>query len=177
MASNSIRGRTLKKWIVAVVVALAWAQARLDAKPVQPAGEVLVRDFVKAYNAHNIEAMLRFCAPDIRWMNIEGDSLSTETTADFKLDEAMRKYFKGTPSAHSELRSLIVNGPFVSTIEEATWERGGKKRQQCSIGVYEIRDTRIKNVWYFPAHDCAREQGGSPVRPGKASAPPQGSRR
>ena len=166
-----------KKWIGVIVMALAWPQARLDAKPVQTAGEVLVHDFINAYNAHNIEAMLRFCAPDIRWMNIDGDALSPETTADFKLDEAMRTYFKGTPSAHSELRGLIVSGPFVSTIEEASWERGGKKRQQCSIGVYEIRDTKIKNVWYFPAHDCAREQGSSAVRRGKASAPPQGSRR
>ena len=129
---------------------------RVAARPVKPAGETLVRNFLKTYNAHDIQGMLRFCAPDVRWMNIQADKISTDTTGDFKLDEAMQKYFKGTPSAHSELRGLIVSGPYVSTVEEASWVRAGKKRQQCSIGVYEISDSKIKNVWYFPTHDCGK---------------------
>jgi hypothetical protein len=128
--------------------------------PGRSAEEALVRSFVRAFNAHDVTGMLRFCDPGIRWMNIEGQTLSAETTGNLKLDEAMRVYFKSTPSAHSDLRGVVASGPFVSTIEEASWVRGGKKRQQCSIGVYEIRDSRIRNVWYFPPHDC-----GSPRRP------------
>ncbi len=42
-------------------------------------------------------------------------------------------------------------GPFVSTVERATWKRGDQPMSQDSFAVYEIREQRILRVWYYPA--------------------------
>ena len=110
--------------------------------------------FGEAFNAQDVPRMLTFVAPDMRWMSVTGDKIGLETSDSKSLTDSMQRYFQRIPSAHSELRSVIASGPFVSTIEEARWEANGRPRSQCSVGVYEIADSRIKNVWYFPAHLC-----------------------
>ena len=55
------------------------------------------------------------------------------------------------------LRQTHVNTiiPIVSTVEEANWEADGERKSQCSVGVYEIRNDKVLNVWYFAAHACS----------------------
>ncbi len=114
-----------------------------------------IREFVAAYNAHDVAAMLAFCAPDVRWMIVSADKLSVETSGAEKLAESMRSHFRSLPSTRSELRSVAVSGSFVTAIEQAIWESKGQKRTQCSVSVYELREGKIQNVWYFPAHGCS----------------------
>jgi hypothetical protein len=128
------------------------AMPQATAVPDEP--EEIVREFVAAYNAHDVTRMLASCAPDVRWMSVSADKLTVETRGAEKLAEAMRQYFRSLPSSRSELRSVIVSGNFVMASERALWESAGQTRTQCSASGYEIREGKIQSVWYFPAHAC-----------------------
>ena len=114
----------------------------------------LVERFVSAFNQQDIDAMLEFTAPDMRWMSVSGDRISTETSTRTELRDAMAGYFESTPGVRAEIRSISESGQFVHTLEEAFWLSGGIERSQCSMAVYELLDGKLKNVWYFPAHRC-----------------------
>ena len=133
-----------------ILLTLVMAQAAAAAdKP-----DKLVREFVAAFNAHDVDRMLTSCAPDVRWMNLAADKLTVETSGTEKLAESMRGYFRRVPSARSELRGVVVSGNFVTAVERATWESKGQERTQCSVSVYEVREGKVHSVWYFPAHGC-----------------------
>ena len=104
--------------------------------------------------------MLEACAEDIVWMSVGADEIAVEASGAGALREGMTAYFESLPSARSVLRSAVQSGPFVSTVEEARWEAGGETRSQCSAAVYEVRDGKIRNVWYFPSHECDQSDEG-----------------
>jgi len=114
----------------------------------------LVERFVSAFNHHDVDAMLEFSAPDIRWMSVSGDRITTETSTHAELRDAMAGYFESVPAARAEIRSISESGRFVHTLEEAFWLSGGAERSQCSMAVYELLDGKLQNVWYFPGHQC-----------------------
>lgn len=113
-----------------------------------------VEQFLSAFNQQDVDAMLEFSAPDMRWMSVSGDRVSVETSTHAELRAAMAGYFESTPGTRSEIQSISESGPFVHTLEKAFWISDGAERSQCSMAVYELLDGRIQNVWYFPAHQC-----------------------
>lgn len=114
----------------------------------------LVERYVDAFNRHDVNAMATLADEDVRWMSVSGAEISVEAVGREQLRTAMEDYFASVPSACSEIRAIEKSGPFVQVIEEAFWRSGGKEKSQCSTAVYETRDGRIRNVWYFPAHEC-----------------------
>lgn len=119
----------------------------------------IVERFVAGFNQHNIDTMLNEAASDIRWMNISGSTISIETTGSTELKAAMQDYFRQLPEARSELRYISASGDYVQTIEEAFWQSDSKTYSQCSLATYELRDAKIVNVWYLPAHQCTPSAG------------------
>jgi len=113
-----------------------------------------VERFIEAYNQHDVEAMLELSAPDIRWMSVSGQRISVQASDRIELGDAMASYFTSIPEARAELLSMSESGAFVNTLEEAFWSVDGIEKSQCSLAVYEVADDKIKNVWYFPAHQC-----------------------
>lgn len=113
-----------------------------------------VENFVEAFNQHDIDAMLELATDDLRWMSVADGQLSKEASNQGELREAMASYFASTPSVRAEIRSITESGPFVHTVEEALWSSHGAEKNQCSMAVYEILEGNVRNVWYFPAHEC-----------------------
>ncbi|TDF35819.1 nuclear transport factor 2 family protein [Alteromonadaceae bacterium M269] len=132
-----------------VVLTLAFSQLAIAEN-----GSKTVERFIEAFNKHDADAMLAQASSDSRWMSIAGQKLSTETSTHEELRSAMTGYFESIPSARSEVRSIKESGPFVYTLEEAFWLSNGTEKSQCSVAVYELSENKIKNVWYFPAHNC-----------------------
>jgi hypothetical protein len=118
----------------------------------------VVRSFIDAFNAHDVDAMLSIAADDIRWMSISGSTLSAEATGKTELGEAMRRYFQQFSTARSIVRSVSAEGRFVTTIEQAQWVVKSESRNQCGVAVYEVDGAKIKNVWYFPPLPCSDGQ-------------------
>lgn len=114
-----------------------------------------VRDFVDAYNRHDVDQAMSFLAEDARWLSIDGETLVTEASGRKELAAGLRAYFASLPSARSVIRDLQTNGNFVSVVEEAQWTSDGEERRQCALAIYEIDRDVIKRVWYFATQSCA----------------------
>jgi hypothetical protein len=112
-----------------------------------------VREFVAASNRHDVDFMLKATEEGFRWIQVVGDEATTEVAGHTDLRSWLEGYFKGTPTARSEIGPVAVNGQFASTVEVARWTgQDGKERAQSSTSVYEFApDGRIRHVWYFNA--------------------------
>lgn len=139
---------------VIVLVLAVSLQAAPAAQELEPKSKQAVLALVAAFNAHDVEMMLEACAEDIMWMTVGADKIVVEASGASALREGMDAYFKRVPSASSVLRSAVESGPFVVTVEEATWQSGGEPKSQCSAAVYEVEQGKVQNVWYFPSHRC-----------------------
>lgn len=114
-----------------------------------------VERFVDAFSDHDVDAMLERTTDDVHWMSVSDDRLSIEASGREDLREAMTAYFSSTPSARAEIVSSTASGSFVHTTEKAIWAVDGTERSRCSMVVYELAGSRIRNVWYFPAQECS----------------------
>lgn len=62
----------------------------------------------------------------------------------------MTSYFRSLPDVRSTIEASFENGPWVTVRERVHWTGASGPRTQASIAVYEIRDGRVRRVWYFP---------------------------
>jgi hypothetical protein len=115
------------------------------------AAESAVLRYVEAFNRHDVAAMIAQAAPDIRWHALVGDSLVTETVGQAALERELTSYFRSYPTVRSTIGVLSSNGPYVAGRELVQWEQQGAGKSQASLSVYEIRDGRVRRVWYYPA--------------------------
>ena len=136
---------------VAVVCALGLSASTL-ASPAD-----IVRAYMVAYNAHDVEAMLALVSEDLTWFTIEQDDVRTEIEGTYYLELGMTAYFQAIPDSRSEIRALSVSGAFVSVVEQAFWQSEGETGTQCALAVYEIEEELIRRVWYYAAHPCDAE--------------------
>lgn len=117
----------------------------------------IVRLYVAAHNARNVDAMLTRVSDDVRWMSIDGGKVRTETSGKAELAAEMAGYFESSPSSRSEIRHIQTVGGYVSVVEQASWLSGGVEKSQCALAIYEVEESLISNVWYHAAQPC----GGS----------------
>lgn len=140
---------TLKSIIILFVCLLVspWVQAE------QPEVQV-VKSFVAAYNQQNLEGMLYLATDDVSWMSVESKMSSVMTDGKEQLQNAMKNFFAGNGHGRYEILSITASGSYVHTVEKAIWSSKGEEKSQCSLAVYELKDRKILNVWYYPAHQC-----------------------
>ena len=142
------------KKTLAILVLAVWLPAASEAQGLGSGSKAAVTELLAAFNAHDVDLMLGACAEDIVWMMVGADKISVEASGAEALREGMAAYFESVPSASSVLRSAVESGPFVITVEEARWESDGETKSQCSAAVYEVKEGKVQNVWYFPSHKC-----------------------
>ena len=119
--------------------------------------ERLVRSYLDAYNAHDLDGMLRHMTDDVRWMMVSGDDIEVISKGKGRLTTAMTAFFTAMPSGRSEAVTMQTVGRFVSVIEQAIWETPDGGGTQCALSVYEISDDLIVNVWYYSEQPCPAE--------------------
>lgn len=112
----------------------------------------VVREYVAAFNAKDLDAMMGAVAPEFVWMSVSGDSLTDVGRGVDAFRQLIAGYFRAVPSARSELRTIDATGPWVTTHETTRWdaaptEIGG----QSSLVVYEVRDGLIRRAWFHPS--------------------------
>jgi len=110
--------------------------------------------FVAAYNARDVEAMIKIVTEDVRWLSVAGATIQTETSGRTELDSAMTGYFSVGIRARSEMRILRQHGNYVFRVEEVMPGAGGESKNQCGVVVCEFEKALIKNAWYYPAYAC-----------------------
>ena len=112
----------------------------------------VVREYVAAFNAKDLDAMMSVVASEIVWMSVSGDSLTDVGRGVDAFRRMIAGYFRAVPSARSELIKIDATGRWVTTHERTRWQAspsgvGG----QTSLVVYEVRDGRIRHAWFYPS--------------------------
>jgi hypothetical protein len=135
--------------LAAATSTAAGAQAQAQASPADSTG--IVRQFVDAFNARELDALLALAHPEVEWLSVSGSEIAVETRGREALGESLRGYFASCPSCRSTVEVYQVVGPYVSALEHAEWEKEGARLRQSSLSVYEIVDGLVRRVWYYPA--------------------------
>ncbi|MEO8635743.1 MAG: nuclear transport factor 2 family protein [Gemmatimonadales bacterium] len=126
------------------------AQTPLSGAAADSASLSVVRAYFTAYNAHDVEAVLRLVAPDFVWLSLAGDSVVVEARGAEAIRTGLVDYLRRLPSARSDIEAISALGPWVSVRERARWEGANGPRSQAGLSVYEIRDGLLRRVWYYP---------------------------
>lgn len=153
MKYQPLKGKiTLQLCLVVLAMAImALASPESQQASVGGEEEKRVREFVEAFNARKIDAMLELAAENIQWMHIDGAKVSIEVEGKAALRESMGRYFSSCSSCRSSLEWVQIAGSRVTAMERASWSAKGGAKSQRSLSVYEFRDGKIQRVYYFPA--------------------------
>lgn len=111
----------------------------------------VVRDYVAAFNAKELDAMMARVATDFTWMSVAGDSLAGVGHGVAAFRSLIAGYFREVPSARSTLLEIDATGPWVTTHERTRWEMPSGAGGQASVVVYEVRGGVIRRAWFYPA--------------------------
>ncbi len=152
-SGRGMRGRRTRLMAALLIAAMLTACAGAGTRP-GPSGagpEAVVRAYVQAFNAHDAEAVGRYLAEDLRWLAIDGDQLREEARGRTAMVDWLRGYFQQFPDVRAELRYFSGGQRYVAVFECVSWTAGGAARQQCAHGTYEVADSQIQRVWYWPA--------------------------
>lgn len=137
---------------LAVTACAAATQAvDTDSGATTSASERVVSAYIEAYNRHDIPGMLALADSAVVWLSIVGDSVQLETRGIAELRKGLEDYFTQLPSARSTVEGMMSLGPWVTVRERAHWQTAAGARSQAALAVYEVRDGRIRRVWYYPA--------------------------
>ncbi|TMP63893.1 hypothetical protein CWB77_01835 [Pseudoalteromonas sp. S1610] len=104
---------------------------------------------VEAYNAHDIELFASCYSSDIEMQHLTGDIAQTvgkkELVKAFQFLKTVPKGFKVT------IENRVVNGPIVIDYERIQGLGEGRE-DMLVVVIYEVRDGKIKSVWFPPAN-------------------------
>ncbi len=117
------------------------------------APEDVIREQLRAFNAHDANAMVANLHEDFAWFAVDSDVMTLETKGRGSFFSSMREYFTGVRGARAEIEQIFVAGSFVTARERSYWLQGGVELTQASLSIYEIRDGLIYRVWYYPAFE------------------------
>ena len=110
-----------------------------------------VRDYVSAYNQHEVDTLLSLVSDDIQWLRVAGAKITVETQGKLQLRESLAGYFKSAPSAKSQLEWVQVTTSRVAALERAAWQGNSGPKSKTSLSVYEFRNGLICRLYYYPA--------------------------
>lgn len=128
----------------------AHGQSTPPAAASDSAALAVVRGYFAAYNAHDVDGVIRYLSADFTWLSASGDSLVVELRGASSMRASLVQYFQDLPSARSEIEGAVVLGPWVTVRERAHWQSTSGPRSQASISVYEVREGLLRRVWYYP---------------------------
>jgi len=112
----------------------------------------VVRAYVAAFNAKDLDAMMAHVAPGMVWLNVAGDSVTLGGRGVDAFRRLLAGYFREVPTAQSELVAVHALGPWVTTHERTRWSApAGGAGGQSSVVVYEVRAGLVHRAWYYPA--------------------------
>lgn len=126
------------------------AAAPVAAEPPVREGREIVREFVAAFDRHDVDGVVALAHPEIAWMSVEGDSLAPQLKGTAELRGWLTGYFESSPKARSRLVEVGSGIRYFSAKECASSGKEGAT-EQCSHSVYELEQAKVRRVWYFPS--------------------------
>lgn len=112
------------------------------------APEAVVQAQVEAYNAHDIERFVQCYADDITIHDLSGKTPPLKGIAELR--ESYQFLVKAPRELRVQIIKRVTNGRIVVDVERVL----GLPKDQGTpevVAVYEVRDGKIRNVWFPPS--------------------------
>ena len=107
----------------------------------------VVQAQLDAYNAHDVDLFASCYSSDIKVKDLRKNGLDLVGKEDLV---KTYQFLKTVPEEYKViLEQRLVNGPIVIDYERLTG-LGEEKEDRLVFAIYEVRDGKIKNVWFPP---------------------------
>lgn len=107
----------------------------------------VVQAQLDAYNAHDVDLFASCYSSDIQVKDLRKNGLDLAGKEDLV---KTYQFLKSVPEEYKViLEQRMVNGPIVIDYERLTG-LGEKEEDRLVFAIYEVRDGKIKNVWFPP---------------------------
>ncbi len=129
-----------------ILAAAATAFGQSAKKP-----DAVVRDFIAAFNAQDVDRSIALTSKDMKWFTVSGATIMTETANQDELRTFLVDYFKNCPSCRSKVSNLMVAGPRVSFTDTSSWKTDKGTEFKDNFAVYEVENGLIVRAYYYEA--------------------------
>jgi len=111
--------------------------------------DAVVRDFIAAFNAQDVDRTIALTSKDMKWFTLSGSTIMTETANQDELRAFLVAYFKSCPSCKSKISNLMASGSRVSFTETASWKTDKGVEFKDNYAVYEVENGLIVRAYYY----------------------------
>ncbi len=132
---------------IALVVLAAGLLVAQDKPAAQVKPEAVAQALVDAFNAHDVEAILKTYSPSSVARRLPSGEAYIHGHPDIRKKFATS--FEKSPKIRVDVVQRMVHGDFVIDREKITGAAGSDAPQFGAV-IYEIRDGLIQNEWYLP---------------------------
>ena len=136
----------MKKCFSLIVVIVIISITTFGFQPDNKSPERVAQALVDAFNAHDVEGILRTYHPNSVARRLPSGEVILTGHAEIR--EKFETAFQRSPSIKVEVVERIVDGFFVIDKEKIITVTEGKKSERFGLVIYEIRDGQIVNEWY-----------------------------
>jgi uncharacterized protein YciI len=137
----------MKRIIFVIALLITISVLSFGQKPKRP--DQVAREFIAAFNEQNVAKMMALTTKDVKWFNVAGARISTETSNQEELRAFMTGYFKSCPSCRSKVTNVTAAGTRLTMTETATWKTDKGMQTSDSFAVYEFQGNLIARVYYY----------------------------
>ncbi len=111
--------------------------------------EAVVRDFIAAFNAQDVDRTIALTSKEMKWFTVSGATIMTETANQDDLRAFLVGYFKSCPSCRSKVSKMMTAGSRVSFTDTASWKTDKGTEFKDSFAVYEVENGLIVRAYYY----------------------------
>lgn len=120
------------------------------------------RKLLDAFNRHDPDAMALLVSGDFELYYFDKKGVpGLAVSGPEQLVAEMTSYFADRPSVRSRIVGE-VDGPSFVSFREQIVNSLGEEPGPSSLAVYEVRDSLIRRVWYYPAEEHQPDARTSP---------------
>lgn len=137
---------SIDRRLLFILIVMLAGCASMPSRNATPSSESerVVQEQLEAYNRADLDGFVATYADDIRIYD-GTDALRFEGIAELRKRYGSR--FAANPKLHATIRNRIVQGHYVIDHEHVTGLGDGSEVQV--VAIYEVRDGKIRNVWFL----------------------------
>ena len=109
----------------------------------------VIGGYFDALNRRDLLVLTAYVTPDFQWLSIVDGERIVEVESREALVETLRKHFEQYEIFRWNVVDARVLDDQVAVTERSEWREGGAPQQRETLGVFELRDGRIRRVTYF----------------------------
>jgi hypothetical protein len=111
----------------------------------------IIRRQRDAFTNKDVAAMTADLTDDYAWFRISEDG-SAVRSANGKAEvaERMNAFFKAVPYVGSSVERTMAVGNYIVAEEKDSFDTPQGRKVQVTLGVYEIKDGKMRRAWAFP---------------------------